>query len=126
MVLHAGSLVRDPGPRFEVHGDKGSYVSRGVDGQIAALPAGRRPGDPGWGRTEPDGYGTLTTDANGTPVAVRVAGVAGAYETFYRAMARAVRGAGTVPVSAEEGRETVRLIECALASSREGRTVVLG
>ena len=30
-VLHAGMLVRDPGPRFEVHGDRGSLVTWGVD-----------------------------------------------------------------------------------------------
>jgi scyllo-inositol 2-dehydrogenase (NADP+) len=127
VLLHAGSLVLQPGPRFEVHGDRGSYVSRGVDGQVAALLAGRRPGDPGWGRLDPEEYGTLTTttDDGGMTASTRVQSVAGAYETFYRAMAAAVRGEGAVPVTAEEGRETVRLIECALASSREGRTIVL-
>jgi scyllo-inositol 2-dehydrogenase (NADP+) len=49
MILHAGSLVRASGPRFEVHGDGGSFVKDGIDGQIAALLRGGRPGDPGWG-----------------------------------------------------------------------------
>jgi scyllo-inositol 2-dehydrogenase (NADP+) len=49
VLLHAGSLVRAPGPRFEVHGDRGSFVKDGMDPQIAALLAGRRPGDPGFG-----------------------------------------------------------------------------
>ena len=52
VVLHAGSLVREPGPRFEVHGDAASLVTRGRDGQVAALLAGRRPGDPGWGAAD--------------------------------------------------------------------------
>jgi scyllo-inositol 2-dehydrogenase (NADP+) len=38
VVLHAGSLVHEPGPRFEVHGDAGTLVTRGRDGQIAARP----------------------------------------------------------------------------------------
>ena len=49
-ILHVGSLVRAPGPRFEVHGDRGSFVKDGMDGQIAAMLAGGRPGRPGLGR----------------------------------------------------------------------------
>jgi scyllo-inositol 2-dehydrogenase (NADP+) len=123
VILHAGSLVPAPGPRFEVHGDTGSYVSHGVDGQIAALLAGKRPGDRGWGSEPPERYGTLTTLAGATPTTDRVAPVPGAYDSFYRRMVAAVRGRGAVPVTAEEGRETVRLIERALVSSAEQRTV---
>jgi scyllo-inositol 2-dehydrogenase (NADP+) len=121
VILHAGSLVRAPGPRFEVHGDAGSFVKHGLDGQIAALLAGKRPGDPGWGTEDEDRYGTLTTDA-GTG---RLASAPGAYESFYREMAAAIRGEGPVPVPAEEARDTIRVIECALLSSWEGRAVAV-
>jgi scyllo-inositol 2-dehydrogenase (NADP+) len=100
-----------------VHGDAGSYVSGGIDGQIAALLAGRRPGDPGWGIEPPDHYGTLTTVSGPAPVSSPVASAAGAYESFYRAMANAVQGRGPVPVTAQEGRATVALIERCLESS---------
>ena len=123
VILHAGSLVPAPGPRFEVHGDAGSYVSGGIDGQIAALLAGRRPGDPGWGVEPADHYGTLTTVAGTPPTSSRFASATGAYETFYRGMAEAVRGHGPVPVTAREGRETVELIEGCLESSATGRTI---
>lgn len=116
-VLHAGSLVRAPGPRLELHGDAGSYVSGDPDGQIAALQAGRRPGGPGWGS---DGDPGTVTTADGARPADRVPG---AYESFYRAMAAAVRGAGPVPVPAGEAREVVRVLELARLSSDEGRTV---
>src|SRR4029453_17122810 len=59
-ILQASMLQRAAGPRFEVHGDTGSYVKYGIDQQEPALRAGRRPGDPGWGGEEPDRYGTLT------------------------------------------------------------------
>ncbi|WP_214370528.1 Gfo/Idh/MocA family oxidoreductase [Pseudonocardia sp. H11422] len=65
VILHAGSLIRPPGPRFEVHGHAGSFVKHGLDGQIAALLAGRRPGDAGWGMEDEQRYGTLTADAGG-------------------------------------------------------------
>jgi predicted transcriptional regulator len=35
-----------------VHGDRGSFVKDGMDGQIAALLAGRRPGDLTWAAPE--------------------------------------------------------------------------
>jgi scyllo-inositol 2-dehydrogenase (NADP+) len=123
VVLHAGSLVSKPGPRFEVHGDAGSYVSGGIDGQIAALLAGERPGDDGWGVEPAERYGTLTTMSGATPRHTRIPSSAGAYESFYRGVAHAVRGCGDIPVTAQEGRQTVRLIERCLASSAERRTL---
>ena len=47
----------------------------------------------------------------------------GSYEVFYRAMAAAVRGDGPVPVPPEQARDVIAVIECAMASSREGRVV---
>ena len=122
-ILHAGSLVRAPGPRFEVHGDRGSFVKDGMDGQIAAILAGARPGDPGFGPEPPERYGTLTTELAGLTSTGRLASVPGSYATFYREMAAAVRGEGPVPVPAEQARDVVRVIECAMASSRDGRVV---
>jgi scyllo-inositol 2-dehydrogenase (NADP+) len=119
VILHAGSLVLAPGPRLEVHGDLGSFVSRDIDGQVAALLAGQRPGDPGWGLS--GGSATLTT-VDGARPAERVPG---AYETFYRQMAAAVRDEGPVPVPAEAARDMLRVIESARRSSADGRTVTL-
>ena len=118
-ILHAGSLVLAPVPRLEAHGDRGSFVSREIDGQVAALLAGQRPGGDGWGRS--GGSASLTT-VDGERPAERVPG---AYETFYRQMAAAVRGEGPVPVPAEQAREVIRVIESARRSSAEGRTVAL-
>jgi scyllo-inositol 2-dehydrogenase (NADP+) len=126
VVLHAGMEVRDPGPRFELHGDRGSFVKWGLDLQEEALRAGRRPGDPGWGSDPPDRYGTLTTDLAGLEGRGRLASVPGAYQTFYAGMADAVAGDGPVPVAAEEARDAIMVIEHALASAREGRVVGVG
>jgi scyllo-inositol 2-dehydrogenase (NADP+) len=123
MILHAGSLVRAPGPRFEVHGDAGSFVKDGIDGQIAALLRGGRPGDPGWGEEPPDRHGTLTTELGGLAATARLASLPGDYGAFYREMAAAVRGEGPVPVPPEQARDVIRVIECAVRSSREGRVV---
>jgi scyllo-inositol 2-dehydrogenase (NADP+) len=123
VILHAGSLVRAPGPRFEVHGDQGSLVKHGLDPQAAALEAGARPGDPGWGREPEDRYATLTTELDGLQLGGRLATLPGTYEVFYRRMALAVLGDGQVPVLPRTARDTVGVLECALRSSREGRVV---
>jgi scyllo-inositol 2-dehydrogenase (NADP+) len=123
VLLRAGMEVRDPGPRFEVHGDRGSFVTWGLDPQEAALRAGGRPGDPGWGSEPPDRHGTLTTEVAGLELRGRVTGVPGDYGAFYTAMAAAIAGDGPVPVAPAEARATVAVIEHALRSGREGRVV---
>ena len=123
VLLHAAMEVRHPGPRFEVHGDRGSFVTWGMDTQEAALRAGARPGDPGWGTEPPDRHGTLTTEVAGLGLHARVTAVPGDYGAFYAAMAAAVAGEGPVPVAPSEARATVAVTEHALRSSREGRVV---
>jgi predicted dehydrogenase len=106
VLLHAGMELRDPGPRFEAHGDRGSLLTRGLD--LKEVDA------------------TLTTEVAGLELHGRLAGVPDDHEAFYAAMAAAVAGEGPVPVTAAEARDTVMVIEHALASSHEGRVVRVG
>ena len=122
-LLHAGMEVRDPGPRFEVHGDRGSFTKHGMDRQEEALRAGGRPGDPDWGTEPPDRHGTLTTEVAGLELHGRLASAPGAYGTFYAQMAAAIAHDGLVPVTPAEARDTVQVIELALQSAHEGRVV---
>jgi scyllo-inositol 2-dehydrogenase (NADP+) len=103
VLLHAGMLVRDPGPRFEVHGERGSLAT--------------------WGLDEPEVRATLTGEVAGLELQGRLAGATGAPGTFYAAMAAAVAGEGPVPVAPADARAAVAVIEHALASAREGRVV---
>jgi len=103
VLLRAAMEVRDPGPRFEVHGDRGSLLTWGLD------------------RQEVDA--TLTTEVAGLEQRGRLAGVPDDHRAYYAAMAAAVAGQGPVPVTAVEARDVVMVIEHALASSRQGRVV---
>ena len=52
-VLGASMLAPEPGPKFLVRGDGGSFEKYGLDPQEDALKAGRRPGGADWGRDRP-------------------------------------------------------------------------
>lgn len=47
------------------------------------------------------------------------------YAEYYRILAQALRGQGEVPVTAEDARDVLHIIELAKQSSREGRTIDL-
>ncbi len=118
VVLQSGLLVKDRGPRFELHGTKGSFLKYGVDPQSAALANGLRPGGDDWGADPESDYGTLTTDET-----IRVPTVHGDFPAFYAQMASAIRENANVPVDASDARDVIRIIECCLQSYSEGRAV---
>lgn len=120
VVLHASTLTPVPGARFTVHGSRASFVKHGLDGQEAALKAGIMPGGDGWGEDPSSLYATLT-DVEGREERVRT--VAGNYPEFYRRMATAIATDGHVPVPAEQARDVLAIIETAMRSSAEGRTL---
>lgn len=47
------------------------------------------------------------------------------YVQYYRLFAKALKGEGEVPVKPEEARDVLKIVEAALLSSKEGRTVEL-
>ncbi len=119
-VLHAGTQVCAPGPRYEVHGTLGSFVKYGVDTQEDALKQGARPGDGGWGHDIPANHATITTAAEGRRT---VQTIPGCYEAYYLGVHAAIASGQPVPVSAEDALNVVRVVECAQRSHRERRTV---
>ncbi|QCT04686.1 oxidoreductase domain protein [Paenibacillus algicola] len=119
-ILHAGSLVRQAGPRFELHGDKGSFLKYGLDPQEGQLKQGMRPGDPGWGEDQPDQYGELATEFSGLAVQGQIDTLPGRYHAFYQGLADAITSGSVVPVNPEDALSTIRLIEYALESHRKG------
>ncbi|MWC30241.1 oxidoreductase [Paenibacillus sp. MMS18-CY102] len=125
VILHSGSLVKMGGPRYMLHGDKGSFVKYGLDPQEDQLKAGMHPGDSGWGEDRPELYGKLSTVVGSLPVEATIGTLPGKYEAFYKGIAEAIRSGAALPVSADQGRDTIRIIEYAIQSHREQRTIQL-
>jgi predicted dehydrogenase len=116
-----------PGPRYRVTGTDGSAVLVDGDGQEPALVAGRTPATEGgdWG-TEPAASrarlhrGGGGGDGGGDePLPVE----RGRWDTFYPAFARAVRGAGPVPVDPRDAVATAAVLDAAGTSATTGAVV---
>ncbi len=124
VILHAGCLVKKAGPRFQVHGSKGSLIKYGLDPQEEDLKRGLRPGHPAWGKDKEKWYAELTlgTDLN---VNTRLETIPGCYQVYYKGIYEAVVNGAPLPVSATEARNTIRVIEYAMQSSSEQRVIVL-
>lgn len=122
-TIAAGMATAAEGPRFQVTGSLGGYLVLGFDVQEAQLKAGGSPDSLGsaWGREEPSAYGVLTT-ATGS---VAVPTERGRWDTYYPAVAAAIRGAGPVPVDPADGVSTARVLDAARLSAAEHRVVEL-
>jgi scyllo-inositol 2-dehydrogenase (NADP+) len=118
VLLHSGSVVHEPWPRFVLQGEVESWSKYGLDPQEEQLGAGLRPGMAGWGVEPPERSGRLSHGGS-------MPGLPGRYETFYRQLASAIAGQGPVPVTAESAAQVIRVIEAAVRSEREGRRVPL-
>jgi predicted dehydrogenase len=112
--LWMSKVAPSPGPRLRVVGLRATYEHPGLDPQEAALAAGGRPGDAGWGVAEPEHWGRLV----GPNGARQLEPEAGAYERFYKQFRDALLGRGTVPVDPGDALATQMVIEAAHRSAR--------
>ncbi|ROO88373.1 putative dehydrogenase [Actinocorallia herbida] len=111
--LWMSATAADLGPRFRVLGSEASYVIQGMDGQEAALRAGRSPREPGWGQMPPESYGLLGVPGRARPVRTD----AGAYQDFYRGVAATLQEDAPPPVPMSDAIAGLEVIEAALRSA---------
>lgn len=126
-TLSAGEIVALPGPRYAVHGRKGSFLKYGQDVQEAALIAGKRPaGDPNWGKDIPENYGTLKVmGEQGAFTIEPVPTQVGNYGLFYENLYHAITEGAELAVKPEQAVDVLRIIEAALQSGEEKRMIEL-
>ena len=123
VTLKASYLVKEPGPRYLLHGTLGSFVKSGSDPQEEALIAGAVPGGEGWGIEITDNWGILHTDHNGVSSRTRFKTLPGNYMKFYDYLYESIISGQKPPVTAEDGLNVIRVIETAYRSHYEKRVV---
>lgn len=124
VTLKAGMLVREAGPRFALHGTRGSYIKFGFDPQEEALKSGWLPKQvENWGKEPRELWGRLNTEINGLHFIGEIESEPGDYREFYRNVAEAIRGNAELSVQPWQARNTIRVIELAEQSHTEKRWI---
>jgi predicted dehydrogenase len=119
VILHA-SMLAAAGPRFVVHGSRGTWIKVGIDPQefelSAAMGVDLGGAAPVESATLVDGPTRVETS---TPIP------RGDYRQFYTALRDAVCGKGSNPVPPAEAIATTAVVETAARSAAEGRALPL-
>ncbi|MEL7341701.1 MAG: Gfo/Idh/MocA family oxidoreductase, partial [Bacteroidota bacterium] len=122
-ILKSSYLVREPGPRYKILGEQGSFYKWGLDPQEEMLKKGITPGGFGWGEETADIYGHLHTEQDGLVVKGRLQSLPGDYLAYYDNIYQAIRHDAPLAVPAKQGAEVIKVIAMAEQSAREGRIV---
>lgn len=128
VVLHASTLVAETGPRWAVHGTRGSFTKFGLDTQEDALKAGRRPQWADlrtWGEDPQAGEVLRLNTIAGVaaPVSVRQAAPnpSGNYLQFYTQLRDHLWGMAPRPlVSQEQVRGVMTVLTAGARSADQG------
>jgi predicted dehydrogenase len=131
--LKSGMLVREMGPRYLIHGTKGSFVKSGEDPQEERLKAGELPVGDNWCFEDKAWYGLLHTEMAGRVVRETYPTLRSHFGYFYGNLYETIRNGKSLSEKPEHGFNVVRLIELAFESSKrqcripvEGMMVVDG
>jgi predicted dehydrogenase len=118
VFLRATLTACTPGPRFVLHGTRGSFVKWGLDSQEEQLRGGMRPDAPAFGQEPESRWGELRVEQQPPR---RIPTLRGDYRGFYENVRDVLLGKAELAVTPEQVWRTTRLIELARESSGQGR-----
>lgn len=125
--LRASMMACAPGPRFVLHGTKGSFVKYGIDPQEGILRSGDPPigqdWGPQWGEEPESEWGTLTLASGDSSATEKIRTEAGDYRLFYENVRDAITEGKPLAVPPRDALRTTRAIELIQQSSRQRRTI---
>lgn len=123
VTLKSGMLVREPGPRYQIHGTKGSFIKSGEDVQEAQLKEGILPVGEAWGAEPEEQFGLLHTEIDGKMVRKTIPSQQGNFGLYYTNLYQTLVNGTELKEKAAHGYNTIKLIETAFASSEQKRTL---
>lgn len=123
VTLKSSYLVKEPGPRYTLHGTNGSFLKPGGDTQEAFLKAGGSPLDEAFGTDPEDQWGLLNTEMNGVQFRGKVETLKGSYLEYYENIYNAIRKDEELFVKPEQAKETIEMIEAAMKSNQEKKVI---
>lgn len=113
VVLGSNSLCLSHGPKFQVHGTKGSFVKYGADPQEHTLFNTKRfLEDDCWGQESVDIHGQLSLWENDQVVCQTIPSVKGIYQEFYKSLAHSIlSGIILPPVNPQDALYTTHILQ---------------
>jgi len=128
VTLKSSMLVREMGPRYVLHGSRGSFIKYGDDVQEGVLRNGVMPSiineENDWGKEPIEDYGLLHTETNdGRIIKEKFETLTGNYGLFYEQLYAAIVHGKELEIRPEDGYNVIRIIELGLQSSQEKRTL---
>jgi len=121
--LKATCICRESIPGYALHGMKGSFLQQRSDMQEQQLLAGEIPSLETWCAAPGEPDGLLHTEIDGKMIRKQQTSAPGNYMGYYDDLYKSLTGKAPNPVPAEDGIKTVRVIEAALESAKEGRVI---
>ncbi|MEY3153107.1 MAG: hypothetical protein RLZZ333_1704, partial [Bacteroidota bacterium] len=123
VTLHSSMLVREMGPRYMIHGTKGSFIKHGEDPQEDLLKAGAIPTGPDWGKEEENNFGLIHTEKEGKVIREIYPSLKGSFGYYYDNLFKSIREQAPLNETAVDGYNVIRLIELAFESSVKKKTI---
>ncbi|MFT4032898.1 MAG: Gfo/Idh/MocA family oxidoreductase [Siphonobacter sp.] len=122
--LRSSLLVREPGPRYILHGKLGSFLKPGIDIQEDQLKAGEiMPGHPNFGVESEALWGLIHTELDGIEIRRTQESLPGNWGLFYQNVADAIEHGADIEVNPEQVITQLQVIEAAYKSSKTGQVV---
>jgi len=121
--IKASYVVREALPSYILHGTKGSFIKPRTDVQEKALQAGLTPDMDDWGKEPENEMGLLHTQRDGKIIRELIPSANGNYMDYYNGIYRALTVGANLPVTAEEGKKVINIIEKAYQSNVEKKVV---
>ncbi|MDA3927848.1 MAG: oxidoreductase [Prolixibacteraceae bacterium] len=119
VILKAGVFVRELGPRFIVHGRKGSFVKYGLDPQENNLRNGMKPDNELVGADDSENYGILHCEINGKVERDKIQTLDGNYKAYFENVYQAIVGNEELIVQAKHAKLIIEVIEKAYQSNEQ-------
>lgn len=116
-------LVREPGPRYILHGTEGSFLKWGIDPQEQALKDGFMPVGDEWGKEKPVEWGKLNTNIDNLHFEGRIETIPGNYGIFYDNIFETIRNGADLMVKPGEAANVIKILEAARESHQSGKEV---
>ena len=122
-TLKSATLAKIPGPTYQIHGTKGSFIKYGLDVQEENIDKGDIPNTPDWGMEPEAIWGTLKAECEGIEICSVIESEKGDYRDYFINLRDAIWGKAQIAVTAEEGANVMKIIELAIQSDKERRTI---